>query len=138
MLSAQKEEQGGGGSRRWHGGGEWGRGGGGMGGGGERNSEKVILLKEKERHVVQSYSQNRWVFRGLPNAAKESASLIVCVRAFQNLGAELGKALKPNCLLVCFSTVLRIRRRGCDDERRGRAGTCQGMSSCKYSGAGTS
>ena len=130
MLSALKEGQGGGGSWRW--------GEGGGGGGGERNSEKVILLKEKERHILQSYSRNRWVFRGLPDAAKESASLIVCGRAFQSLGAELGKALKSNFLLVYFSTVLRIRRRGCDDERRGLAGTCQGMSSCKYSGAGPS
>ena len=36
---------------------------------------------------------------------------------------------------VCFSAAFGIRRRGYDDERRGRAGTYWGMSSCKYSGA---
>ena len=102
---------------------------GGGGGGGQRNSEKVILLKEKERHMVQSYSRNRWDFRGLLDAAKESASLIVCGRAFQSLGAELGKALKPKFLLVFFSTVLRIRRRGCDDERKG---SCRDMSGNEF------
>ena len=34
------------------------------------------------------------------NAAKESASLIVCGRAFLSLGAELKMALKPNCWCV--------------------------------------
>ena len=33
-------------------------------------------------------------------------------RAFQSLGAELEKALKPSCCLVCFSVALGIRRRG--------------------------
>ena len=37
---------------------------------------------------VQSHSQNRCVFRRLRNAAKETASLIVCGRALQSLGAE--------------------------------------------------
>jgi len=41
--------------------------------------------------MVQSHSENRWVFRRLLNAAKESASLNV--RAFQVLGAEMEKAL---------------------------------------------
>ena len=50
-----------------------------------------------------------------------SASLTVYGRAFQSLEAELEKARKPNCLLVCFSAALGISRRGCDDERRGRA-----------------
>ena len=48
--------------------------GGGGGGGGRRgrgNREKVIRIKEKEKDT-------KWVFRGLRNAAKESASLIVC------------------------------------------------------------
>ena len=36
--------------------------------------------KEK-RHTVESHSQNRWGFRSLRNAAKESAYLIVCGRA---------------------------------------------------------
>ena len=41
--------------------------------------------------MAQSHSENRWVFRRLLNAAKESASLNV--RAFQVLGAEMEKAL---------------------------------------------
>ena len=54
----------------------------------------------------ESQSENRWVFRRLRNVAEETASLIVCGRAFQRLGAELHKALKPNCLfLVCFSVA---------------------------------
>ena len=43
-----------------------------------------------------NYSENRWVFGRLRNTAKESASLIICGKAFQSLGAELEKALKPN------------------------------------------
>ena len=43
----------------------------------------------------ESQSENRWDFRRLRNVAEESASLIVCGRAFENLGAELQKALKP-------------------------------------------
>ena len=69
------------------------------------------------------------------NAAKESTSPTVFGRAFQSLGAELEKARKPNYIFWCFSAALGIRRRCCDNERRGRAGTYRGMSSCKYSGA---
>ena len=75
-------------------------------------------------------SENRWVFRRLRNIAEESASLIVCGRAFQGLGAELEKALKPSYFVECFSVALGIGRRGWDEERRDR-----GMSSCLYSGA---
>ena len=52
--------------------------------------------------MVQSHSQNRCIFRHLQNAANESASLIVCGRAFHNLGAELEKARKPNLFLGVF------------------------------------
>ena len=62
------------------------------------------------------------------NAAKESTSPTVFGRAFQSLGAELENALKPNCFLMCFLAPL--HRHGCNDERRGYAGICQGMSSC--------
>ena len=50
----------------------------------------------------KSQSENRWVFRRLRSVAEESASLIVCGRAFQSLGAELEKALKPSCFLAIF------------------------------------
>ena len=65
-------------------------------------------------------------------AAEESPSLVVCGRALHSLGAELEKALTPNdlllflllllLLLLLLPTALEIRRRGCDDERKGRAG----------------
>ena len=56
--------------------------------------------------MVQSHSQNRWVFRCLRNAAKESASLSDCGgRAFQSLGAELEKAWKPSCIWVLLSST---------------------------------
>ena len=35
-----------------------------------------VFKKREKSHIVQSHSQNRWVFRRLRNAAKESASLI--------------------------------------------------------------
>ena len=41
--------------------------------------------------MVQNYLQNRYVFRCLQNAAKESVFLIVVARAFQNFGA-VGKS----------------------------------------------
>ena len=50
----------------------------------------------------KSQSENRWVFRRLRNVIEESASLIVCGRAFQSLGAELEKAMKPSWFSVCF------------------------------------
>ena len=53
--------------------------------------------------MKQGHSESRWVFRCLLNVTKESASQIVCGRAFQSLGAKVEKALKPNCFLVCFS-----------------------------------
>ena len=63
------------------------------------------------------------LFQTLRNAAKVSASLIACGgRAFHSLGPELEDALKINPVLVFFSST-GIRGRGCDDERRGRAGT---------------
>ena len=80
--------------------------------------------------MVKSHSQNRCVFRRLRNAAKVCVSLIVCdSRAFWSLGAELEKARNPNCVLVCSSAQHEIRRRGCDDEQRGRPGLlCPGSS----------
>ena len=43
--------------------------GGGGGGGDGGYKEKLIIIKkkkeEKKRHMVQSHSQNRWVFRCL-------------------------------------------------------------------------
>ena len=69
---------------------------------GRRNREKVIIIKIKKKQMVQSQSEYRWVFRCLWNATKESASLIVCGRAFQSLGAELEKALKPNSFFLFF------------------------------------
>ena len=54
----------------------------------------------------KSQSENKWLFRRLRSVAEESAALIVCGRAFQSLGAELQKALKPRCFLVCFSVAL--------------------------------
>lgn len=67
--------------------------GGGRGEGGCK--EKVVIIKyrkkEKRHMVLQSHSENRWVFRRLLNAATESASLNV--KAFQILGAEMEKAL---------------------------------------------
>ena len=48
----------------------------------------------------ESQSENRSVFRHLRDVAEESASPIVCGRAFQSLRAELEKALTPSCLLL--------------------------------------
>ena len=59
-------------------------------GGGWKGPNRKSL--KRRRHRVQSHLQNRCIFRRLQNAAKESASLIVCSRAFQSLGAELEKA----------------------------------------------
>ena len=110
-------------------------------GGGNINHQKQTTTKKqktktaKKGHMVQIHSENRCVFRDLQNATNGSASLIVCGRAFQSLGAELEKARKPNFFGVFFSAALGICRCGCNDERRGHAGTYRGMSSCKYSGA---
>ena len=57
----------------------------------KRKSHNLKLKKPQKRHMVQSYLQNRCIVRHLQNAAKEAASLIVCGRAFQSLGAELEK-----------------------------------------------
>lgn len=50
-----------------------------------------------------SRSKNRWVFRRLSDATKESAALIAGGGAFQTLGEGTvrKKALKTNCFLVC-------------------------------------
>ena len=67
--------------------------------------------------MVPSHLENRWVFRRLQNAAKESAaSLILCGREFQSLGTELEKALKPNqivCVCVCMCVCVRACVRAC-------------------------
>ena len=83
--------------------------------------EKFRCSVSPEDMKKTNQSENRWVFRCPRNVAEESASLIVCSRAFQCLGVELEQALKPSCFLVCFSVALRICRRGLDDERRDRA-----------------
>ena len=109
-----------------------------------RNTEKSLgktwnsycaqwVQQTLEKKISQ---KNMWVFRRLQNVAEEFASLTVCGRTFQSLGAGLQKALKPNCLFfVCFSVALGISSRAWDDERRDRAGIRRGMNSCKYSGA---
>ena len=58
-----------------------------MGGG---NRKKVIIIKgkQKKKKTKCSHSENRCVFSRLGNATNGSASLSVCGRAFQNLGAE--------------------------------------------------
>ena len=77
-------------------------------GGGNINHQKQTTTKNKKQklqkkgHMVQIHSENRCVFRDLQNAAKGSASLIVCGRAFQSLGAELEKAWKPNYFFSFF------------------------------------
>ena len=85
-------------------------------------SKKIYL---KKKGIWCSHSQNRWVFKCLRNVTKESASTIVCGRAFQSLGAELEKAQKPNCFLMCFLAALGVCRHGCNEEQRGGAGTYQ-------------
>ena len=60
---------------------------------------------------------------------------MVCGKVFQSFEAELDKALKPRCFLVCLSVTLGIHRCGLDDKRRDRAGIYRRVSSCKYSGA---
>ena len=40
------------------------------------------------------------------NTAEKYISLIICGKAFQNSGPESENALKPNCLLVCFSAAI--------------------------------
>ena len=70
------------------------------GGGGieiERKSNKTKKRKRK-RHMVQSHSENGWVFRRLQNAAKESASVIVCGRRLSSRGHENHKRLKINSI----------------------------------------
>ena len=98
----------------------------------ERKRKKDIKRHGAVIHRTGTFSD----FCGTQSSG--SASLIVCGREFQSLGAELEKARKPNCfsfvVFSVFSAALGVRRRGCDDERRGRAGTYWGMSSCKYSG----
>jgi len=57
--------------------------------GGVEEIDRPYKKKKKKRHMEQSHSQHRWVFRCLRNTAKESVSLTVCGREFQSLGAEL-------------------------------------------------
>ena len=77
--------------------------------------EKVIMIKiKKKKTMVQIHSENMWVCGRPRNAANQAASLIVCGRPFQSLGAELEKT---------FLVALGIRRHGCDVERMGCAGT---------------
>ena len=66
--------------------------------------------------------------RRLRNTEEESAFLTVCDSAVQSWGGggggrerESWKKAQKHSFLVCFSAVLGIRRRGCDDDRRGRA-----------------
>ena len=51
--------------------------------------------KRKKRHMVQSHSQSRCVFRRL-RTPQGVCFTDCCGRAFQSSGAELEKALKPN------------------------------------------
>ena len=58
---------------------------------------------------MQSHLQNRCIFRRLRNAAKESASLIVCSRAFQSL-EQSWKRLRNQTVWVCFHQHLESTR----------------------------
>ena len=68
------------------------------GGGWDREKVIRIKIKKKEKDCrCKVIHRIGGVLQTMQNAAKESASLIVCGgRAFQNLGEELEKALKPN------------------------------------------
>ena len=66
---------------------------------------------------------------------EELPSLRVCGRAFQSLGIQYEKALMPCYFFVCFSYTLVMRRRDCDEEWRGLAGSGRVMSSRRYFGA---
>ena len=65
-----------------------------------------LVQKKLERKAIQWFKKkNRQVFIHLHSTTEESASLIVCCRAFQNLGAELAiKALKPDHFFTVFFT----------------------------------
>ena len=79
---------------------------------------------------MESHSEYRFVFRRL----RRNLLPWFFVVGIPELGSRDGKSLEAKLLLlflVCFSAALGIRRRGCDDERRGRAGICQRMSSCE-------
>ena len=56
-------------------------------------------------------------------------------RTFQSLGAELKKALKPNCFLEWFSSTLGIQKRDWEDNRRDHGDSWWGISSSRYCGA---
>ena len=90
--------------------------------------EKAWWDKRKEKDGAQRvYSENRCVIKRLRNTDEESASLIVCGREFQSLGAEFENA--SWCVFQQHLDCVGM------DERRDRAGVNRGMSSCKYSGA---
>ena len=85
------------------------KGVGGRGGGGaseiQRKSQKN---KQKDKGIWCKVIHRTGVFFiCLWNTTTESASLIVCGRAFQSLGAELEKARKPNCFLV-LAKILQV------------------------------
>lgn len=63
----------------------------------------------------------------------DSLSLTVCRRAFQSLGAE--RWLGNQTVFSCLSSTHGMYKRDCEQERRGLAGTWQGMSSWRYSRA---
>ena len=60
---------------------------------------KIIIIKlKKKKRQCKVIKRNRWDFRHLRNNAKESASLIVCGRALQSLGAEIH--------VICFVRMI--------------------------------
>ena len=78
----------------------------GGGRGADREKDIIIRIKKKKKtHGAKSFTK-QVRFQTLRNTAKESASLIVCGRAFQSLRAELEKARKPNCFFGVFQQHL--------------------------------
>ena len=83
---------------------------------------------------------NRWFenkreLSFLLKAEEDSDSLSAWRRAFQSLGADLRKALKPNGFLLWFSSTLGMRRWDREDGRRDRGGSWRGISSWRSCGA---
>ena len=65
----------------------------------------VFILVRLHGAQRVGYSETRRLLRRLRNAEEESGSLIVCGRVFQNLGAELERALEPLLLGAFFNSA---------------------------------
>ena len=90
--------------------------------------------REKDDGAVTDLKTSEsWVACG--KLRKTQESLIAWRRAFQSLGTELEKALKLNCLLVWFSSMLGLHRWNWEDDHRDCGDSKYKISSWRYYGA---